>query len=165
MDSYMLFTRAKIHLVKCIYGYLCKITIMYIYHKYIENLDSVLNGRLPLSKLSDTIKTHKFQFKGKKKEYWIHNLQIIADETSLNFYFVNDIECFINDGWICQECTKKEVSPFHFYETDSEETYTYYESKYKDCLLQLQVYQDFFLFKIVSEKKLDTSDMKLFYII
>ena len=102
MDSYMLFTRAKIHLVKCIYGYLCKITIMYIYHKYIDNLDSVLNGRLPLSKLSDTIKTHQFQFKGKKKEYWIHNLQIIADETSLNFSFVNDIECFINDGWICQ---------------------------------------------------------------
>lgn len=141
-----------------------KIT-MFIYHKCFQESDLLMNGKLPLSKLSILLERFNFDFIGKIKEYSIHTVQIVSNKNTLDFFQINDIACNFENDWICQECTRIQIPPFHFYQTDTEEIYNLYEVKYKQVLLRIQVFQDYFLFKIISESKLSDRDMKLFYII
>tara|TARA_Y100000389_G_scaffold204184_1_gene255439 strand:- start:1148 stop:1591 length:444 start_codon:yes stop_codon:yes gene_type:complete len=138
---------------------------MFIYHKCLQESDLLMNGRLPLSKLTTILQRFNFEFIGEIKEYWIHTIQIVSNKKTLDFFQVNDIDCNFENDWICQECKQIQIPAFHFYQTDTEEIYNLYEVKYKQLLLRIQVYPNYFLLKIVSESKLSDGDMKLFYII
>jgi hypothetical protein len=138
---------------------------MFIYHKCLQESDLLMNGRIPLSKLSKILESFEFKNIGELKEYWIHTIQILSNKNTLYFFQVNDKDCNFEDGWICQECKQIKIHPFQFYQTDTEEIYNLYEAKYNHMIIRIQVYPDYFILKIISDNKLSNGDMKLFYII
>tara|TARA_B100000941_G_scaffold250220_1_gene196398 strand:+ start:97 stop:453 length:357 start_codon:yes stop_codon:yes gene_type:complete len=118
-----------------------------------------MDGRLPLSQLSELLSLYSFEYKGEIKEYWIHSTNILSDKKNIQFFLWNDISCSYNKGWICQECEIKQISPFHFYKTDSEEIYKLYEAAHTYGKFQIKKYDDYFMWDIISENKLESIDL------
>lgn len=137
---------------------------MFLYHKCFFLNDVCITGKIPLSQFNSYIHQFNFQYQSDIKEYWIHNTKIISDKQRLNFYLWNDLECYLDKGWICQEYTMKQIQPFQFYQTDSEEIYSLYEAHVNGTILQICKYSDYFLFKVKTEKQLSSSELELFYI-
>ena len=137
---------------------------MYIYHKCNPETDGSYNGKQPSSKLNKLIQTYKFQLKGEHTDYWINNIKIISNKQTLLFYKTIDKQCLYQSGWISQECEETNISPFHFYNTDIEETYHLYETTFGDYLLRIKEFQGFFLFQIISKNQLSSKELNHFVV-
>jgi len=89
-------------------------------------------------------------------------VEITSRDNQLSFQLVQDKEVIYEDGWIRQECDKKEIQPFQFHTVDSEETCVLYESKFKHSIRQLRDYGEYIMWSIHTPNII--LDMKLFYI-
>ena len=65
---------------------------MFIYYKCSPEQEKFFNMRLCIKRLKPLIQKYGFTSKGKIKEYWIHNIQIISDMKQLLFYSHEDLD-------------------------------------------------------------------------
>ena len=133
---------------------------MFIYYKCNPEQENFFNMRLCIKRLKPLIQKYSFTSKGKIKEYWFHNIQIISDMKQLLFYSHEDLDTNYENGWLKNHIKKQIIQPFHFYNCDSEEIFEEYETEYKGLHIQIRVYQDFFTLSLQSETPLTVNDLK-----
>ena len=126
---------------------------MYIFHKCEPLDEKSYSEKIPLDQKEDYIKKYKLKDLGIVRDYWIQNVFIQSHKHKLSFTYINDISLHYNQGYLCQELSMKECSPFNFFNTDLEEEYHLYGRETDTYKIYVKVFKDYMTNEIWSTSK------------
>ena len=164
MGSCVLFIQVKIHLDKILISKYPKyIKRMYLITQ-ISSLDqnNIYNIQIPLRDKNKIIQKYGLLEKGKIKEYWINNVNIISNQNNLIFQYINDISANYDkkNEILIQEYTLIPCIAFSFYTPDIEEEYYLYESIVDDSRIRLKEFNNYLTLELSCNNLSDITKIK-----
>ena len=121
---------------------------MYSFHicNLIDN--NIFDEKIDISLFNSYIKKYNLSNLGKRKEYWINNVEIIKNYKNIMSYnYINDINIYYENNILIRNYEIEECMPFQFHDTDSECEYDLYSSENNSITFELKKYDTYFTFE------------------
>ena len=129
---------------------------MYNYYFCSKINDEFYDHKLDLNKLSYLIEKYDLKSKGKVKEYWLNNIQIISSDTII-FHKIIDKNINYSNNYIIQEYDKFNCDKFNFCESHQEDIFDLHENILDDIKIIIKKYDNYFTLHYESQNNIDNN--------